>query len=141
MSSNVSGCDIERSDENWNYVLDACRAPLYVTFTLGGVPDARTVELVAMDLVELMDPVVGSGMTFCPIIADVRKVQSGKMGASTLTWASGRALGRMGRILLIFDPDTLTRAQYASFIKLSIAAIPQIEVVYSFEEALERLGL
>jgi hypothetical protein len=140
--SDVSGAPrLERSGEGWRYVIDASHAPAYALFTVYGSPSQSMIEKSAADLLDLMDRTMGEDAPFCPVVVDVRKLGAGKMGAATLQWASSRALRRVTRLVIIFDPDFLTRQAYAGFLRVASVVLPNVEVVYSCEEAFERLDL
>lgn len=132
---------IERAKEGWGYAIDASYAPACVVYTAQGTPSQDLIESSASDLLALMDRIVGPDVPFCPVIADVGGLQGGKMGAATFQWASSRAIRRLTRLIVVFDPDLLTRRMYASFMRIATVVVPRIEVAYSYEEALERLGV
>jgi hypothetical protein len=143
MSKDQETKRVERTSDRWEYVIDMAGSPAYVLVTLGGQPGQDMVERVAADLLRMTDTLVGPDTPFAPIIMDVRKVGAGseRMGAATFQWASSRALRRVTRLVVIFDPDLMTMNAYAGFTRLASVVLPHIEVVYSREEAFERLGL
>jgi hypothetical protein len=141
MSETPEPTRVERTSDRWRYTLDMASAPAYAFLTLHGLPAQDMIERIAADLLVLMDRLVGQEAPFCPVVIDVRKVGSARMGAATFQWASSRALRRVTRMVIIFDPDLTTRSAYAGFMRLTSAVLPHFEVVYSCTEAFERLGL
>lgn len=141
MSDDFGALRIQRDSERWRYSIDVSGAPGYALFTVEGAPSQAMVERGAADLLELMDRVVGPDALFSPVVIDVRKLGTTKMGATTFQWASSRALRRISRVVIIFDPDLLTRRAYAGFMRIASVVLPNIEVAYSCAEAFERLGL
>ena len=141
MSDDFGALRIERDGEGWRYAIDVSGAPGFALFVVEGAPSQLMVERAAADLLELMDRVVGPDMPFSPVVVDVRKLGMAKMGATTFQWASSRALGRVSRVVIVFDPDLLTRRAYAGFMRIASVVLPNIEVAYSCTEAFERLGL
>jgi hypothetical protein len=132
---------IERADEEWRYSIDVSHAPAYVLCTVQGTPSQAMIERGAMDMLEIMDSVVGQDAPFCPVIADLCKLGSAKVGVATFQWASSRALRRISRVIVLFDPDLLTRRAYAGFMRIASLAMPRVEIAYSYDEAFERLGV
>lgn len=141
MSDIPDAARVERGNKRWRYTVDMAGAPAYALVALYGEPAQDLVERLAADMLVLMDRLVGQETTFCPVIVDVRRVGAARMGAATFQWASSRALRRLIRLVIIFDPDLTTRSAYAGFMRLTSAVLPHFEVVYSCEEAFERLGL
>ena len=141
MSDDSGALRVTREGERWRYAIDASSAPPYALLVVEGAPSQVMVELAATDLLSLMDRVVGVDLPFTPVIVDLRRLGSAKMGATTFQWASSRALGRVSRAVVIFDPDLLTRRAYAGFMRIASVVLPNIEVAYSCVEAFERLGL
>ncbi len=141
MSDDFGAQRIERDGEGWRYSIDVSGAPGCVLFVVEGAPSQVMVERAASDLLALMDRVVGPDAPFSPVVVDVRRLGMAKMGATTFQWASSRALGRVSRVVIVFDPDLLTRRAYAGFMRIASVVLPNIEVAYSCAEAFERLGL
>lgn len=141
MSDASGGGLAQRETDRWRYSLDMSAAPAYGLCTLEGEPGQDMIERVAADLLRLTDALIGPEAPVCPMIVDLRKLTSGKIGAATFQWASSRALRRMTRLVVVFDGVLLTKDAYSNFMRLATMALPNVEIAYSLEEAFERLGL